>query len=224
MKSTVVTTSLTLSLGLAALIGCGSGSGNNGVGQDGMAGSGGSGGGLAGSGGSVTDASGVGGTGGSLPGGGPDSGMPTDSGTMNPPGGSIDECFANLPGPVGLQQVDSKASADGKIRLRLAFDTEDRGGIETAWALIRFAIEVNGVVTCVKDRQQLNYMVTHHNCLDKASVVAGSVRYDLVAPNFVATQISASMNGASAWGPTTVQTTTCTGAPNPKCLRGGPCQ
>ena len=141
------------------------------------------------------------------------------------PSGSLDDCFAGLPTPVGLQQIDTKASADGRVRLRVALDTEMNAGLGNGWELIRFGIIVDGVLTCVKDIPQLMYTPSHHNCLDTARVTAGAVRYDLNHPNFASTQISAFMGGAPAWGPTTVQTTSCTATtPTKACARGGPCQ
>lgn len=199
----------------------GGGTGGGGAGTGGKVGTGGSPGtgGNIGTGGSVgTGGSGGGGTGGEAGGtGGGAGGTGGNGGTM----GSIDQCFAGLPPRVGVQQIDSKASADGRVRLRMALDSEGFAGLQTPWQLIRFAIERDGVVTCVKDRSQLVYKSTHHNCLDTATVTAGSTKYELTRPNFVSAQISAS--GAAALGTTTVQTTTCTNSSG-QCQRGGPCQ
>jgi hypothetical protein len=223
----------------------GGASGSGGAGTGGASGSGGSGGNnVAGSGGgagSTPDASsgGQGGGAGSNPDGGtipiPDASPSTpdsdpgrdvarDSGGTNP-SGSLEDCFAGLPAPVGLQQIDTKASADGRVRLRMALDTENNAGLGNGWVLIRFGVIVDGVLTCVKDRAQLMYTPSHHNCLDTAQVTAGAVRYQMTHPNFASMQISALMGAAPLWGPTTLLTTTCTATtPNKMCARGGPCQ
>jgi hypothetical protein len=226
----------------------GGASGAGGAGTGGTSGTGGVGGsggrnvaGSGGEGGTTPDASsgGQGGGSGSNPDAGttptadgssgtPDSGrdLPKDGGGSSP-SGSLDDCFAGLPAAVGLQQVDTKASADGRVRLRIALDTENNAGLGNGWELIRFGIIVDGALTCVKDRAQLMgaYTASHHNCLDTAQVSAGGVRYQMNHPNFASTQISASMGAAPLWGPTTVQTTTCSAtSANKMCARGGPCQ
>jgi hypothetical protein len=235
--------------------GTGGSSGSGGAGTGGASGASGSGGasgagGIAGSGGNVAgsgggagtapDASsgGQGGGGSNLDGGTtpiPDASPSTpdsdpgrdvarDGGGTNP-SGSLEDCFAGLPAPVGLQQIDTKASADGRVRLRMALDTENNAGLGNGWVLIRFGVIVDGVLTCVKDRAQLMYTPSHHNCLDTAQVTAGAVRYQMTHPNFASMQISALMGAAPLWGPTTLLTTTCTATtPNKMCARGGPCQ
>jgi hypothetical protein len=194
---------------------------------------------VAGSGG----AGGSGGSGGGAPDGGkdapadrsadgtlPDAPAPDGAGAdrpadmTGPPASSLDECFAGLRPLVKSSQVATKASGDGKIRVRLALETGDRLGTSgtVPWDLIRFAIEASGATTCITEDAQLVYRGSLHNCNDKASATAGDVHYEMAAPDRMTTQISALMGSTVLWGPITLQNVTC--IPDGKCTSGGPCQ
>lgn len=98
---------------------------------------------------------------------------------------TLDSCFADLPSPVGAQMVATKQSSDNRVRIRIAIDDENRVGTAggTFWGFIRLAVEVDGDVTCIKDRASLNYTNTHHNCVDSATAISGSMTYSLTMPN-----------------------------------------
>jgi hypothetical protein len=139
---------------------------------------------------------------------------------------TLDACFADLPKAVGAQMVATKQSSDNRVRIRIALDTEDRMGTSGSygWGLIRLAVEVDGEVTCIKDRASLKYTGSHHNCSDKATATSGSTTYSLGAPDRSSTSITIAGSGA-ANGTWTVTDTTCSmaGSFTAECRSGGPC-
>jgi hypothetical protein len=196
--------------------GSGSGSGGSGNGGSDAGGSGSGGGGNAGSGGSVKD------------GGGLDAQLdgPSDA-RSDASQRSLDDCFAGLPRLGGTQNVDEKLSADGKVRMRVAIET-DPNSVGTSgtlpWVLMRFGLQKGGATVCVTDRSQLKYMGSHHNCTDKATATDGNVRYDIVAPDRPGTTVSAAIGATVQWGPIMLNPVTCTTtAASKQCSSGGPC-
>ena len=170
--------------GVGGLGGSGGGGSGGAGARGGAGGSGGTGGsgGVAGSGGVDVGNGGVGGSGAGGSGGTGGSGG-ADAGNATP-AKSLDECFATLPGPTiyGLQRVSSHASADGKVRFRLALDTMGFASTAgtTPWHMIRFALEAEGATVCLLDAAVMTaYTPTHHNCSDRASITADGVRYDI---------------------------------------------
>lgn len=141
---------------------------------------------------------------------------------------TLESCFAGLPAQIGIQMIASKSTADGRVRMRIALDTEDRSGTSgtLAWGLIRLAVEVDGVVACLTDRSALRYTLSHHNCSDTATGKAGTTTYALSAPDRATATLTIEGNGSST-GPYTLTDTACTmlwsaGAPI-TCRSGGPC-
>jgi hypothetical protein len=145
-----------------------------------------------------------------------------------PGSGTLDDCFQGLPAPVGAQMVATKATADGRIRVRIALDTEDRMGTSGTygWGLIRLGVEVDGVVTCIKDRANLKYTGSLHNCSDKATATSGTTTYSFAAPDRSPATLTIQSNGTSA-GPYTLSDTACTMRNSTgavlQCRSGGPC-
>jgi hypothetical protein len=165
--------------------------------------------------------------------GGPDSppdaplvsdGVTADSGST----GTFDSCFVGLPAQDGAQMIATKSTADGRVRMRIALDTEDRMGTSGSlgWGLIRLAVEVDGIVTCITDRSALSYTASHHNCNDTATGKSGTTTYALTAPDRSTVTLTIDRNGTPA-GPYTLTDTTCTMMWSPTvpltCRSGGPC-
>lgn len=142
--------------------------------------------------------------------------------------GTLESCFVGLPAQVGAQMIATKSTADGRVRMRIALDTEDRGGTSgtLAWGLIRLAVEVDGVVTCITDRSALHYSGSHHNCDDTATGKAGTTTYSLVAPDRATATLTIESNGSSA-GPYTLTDTACamwwSAGAQITCRSGAPC-
>jgi hypothetical protein len=152
-----------------------------------------------------------------------------DGNTMTP-AQWLDQCFAGLPAPVAVQNVDSKASADGRTHVRIALDTGDRIGTSGTypWEIVRFGLVRDGAGVCVTTPAGLMYKTTHHNCGDTATVTAGGVRYELTAPDRATTRVSAFMSmGAGStmlYGPVELTRTGCaSNRPGGACMSGGPC-
>lgn len=141
---------------------------------------------------------------------------------------TLESCFVGLPAQEGAQMIATKSTADGSVRMRIALDTEDRMGTSgtLGWGLIRLAIEVDGVVTCITDRSALAYTTSHHNCSDKATGKSGTTTYALTAPDRPTVTLTIDRNGTTA-GPYTLTDTTCTMMWSPgvpiTCRSGGPC-
>jgi hypothetical protein len=141
-----------------------------------------------------------------------------------PTTGTLDDCFKGLPAPVGWQMVATKSTADGKVRVRIALDTEDRMGTSGTygWGMIRLGVEVDGVVTCITNRANLGYQGSHHNCSDTASATSGTTTYSFVAPDRSPASLTINSNG-TIMGPYTLTDTECTYWGMPRCGSGGPC-
>jgi hypothetical protein len=120
--------------------------------------------------------------------------------------------------------VATKATADGRIRVRIALDTENRMGTSGTygWGLIRLGVEVDGVVTCIKDRANLGYGGSHHNCSDTASATSGTTTYSFVAPDRSPAALTIKSGGTTT-GPFTLTDTDCNYWGLPRCSSGGPC-
>jgi hypothetical protein len=231
--------------------GSGGSAGRGGSGAGGSAGKGGAGG-NAGTGGGGSGGSGVGGGGGSTGTGGaggttPDAGRDAAGGggaggSGGGTGGSfLDDCFKGLPAPAesAKQQIATKVSADGTIRMRIALDDGGRIGTSgtVGWKVIRFALEKTGeppicIPTFPSDLENPYKSITH-NCKDTLTVSSGQRRYELTWPDTGAEQsdtvISALTGATMNWGPIKLMTVTCTPLPPPKppaqttCRSGGPC-
>jgi hypothetical protein len=124
--------------------------------------------------------------------------------------------------------IATKSTADGRVRMRIALDTEDRMGTSGTygWYLIRLAVEVDGAVTCITDRSFLDYTGSHHNCSDTATATAGTTKYSITAPDRPTATLTIETDGATT-GPYTLSDTACTmywsaGAPI-TCRSGAPC-
>jgi hypothetical protein len=232
--------------------GAGGSGGRGGTGGGGGGGSGGSGGvgGSGGAGGS-SGVGGSGGTGGRADGGGdrPPPDAPGDRGSdrpppdgpvdTGPPARSLDECFQGLRAAVGRNQLSNKASADGKIKMRIAMD--DGGNPSTsgayAWRPMRLGLEIDGAILCFADETALRaaYKFTQlHNCRDVLTVASGGRRYEIISPDTrqlggaddrtVAT-LTAFMDNATVVGPVMLATVSCvTRIAGQACGSGGPCQ
>jgi hypothetical protein len=201
----------------------------------GTGGSGGSGG-RGGAGGS----GGAGGTGGrpadARPDRGPDGRRPdgpvADGGNA---GVGLDACFAGLRAGRGSFQLATKASADGKVRMRIALETGDRFGTSGsyAWEPIRLGLEVDGTNVCVTSEAELAaaYTGTRHNCGDALDITVDGRRYLIRNPDTRTgavgrdmTSVSVFMGTATVLGPTMLTTSSCTTKiTGMSCLSGGPC-
>jgi hypothetical protein len=136
---------------------------------------------------------------------------------------SLDDCFAGLPAPVGIQIVSNKSSADGRVHLRLALDTLGNMGLGYAWSLIRFGIEIDGTVTCIKDKTALKYTMSRHNCTDTASATSGTTRYDMGSPSDTMTSLQIFESGTQT-SSMTLTTSSCTRTGSTvACPPTGPC-
>jgi hypothetical protein len=178
----------------------------------------------------------------------PDAGLPRDTGlaadaapsadqgAMMMTGKSVDDCFVGLRALKGGTQDATRASADGKYRMRLALETADRGGTSGsyAWAAIRFALETPDGNVCVTDEAALAsaYVGSHHNCMDVLTVTSDGRTYVVRNPDSAAdyadktkwrrdATLTISTGGAMTAGPVTLSTTKCNSG---GCTSGGPCQ
>ena len=155
---------------------------------------------------------------------------PGADGAPGNPAVSLDACFADLRPLTRIWQIATKASADGKTRVRIALetppDTLSTPGT-VPWAFIRFGIEHENLQVCVTAPAQLVYKGTLHNCRDTATVTSGALRFELGAPDRETTQVSAFMGTTPLWGPIATTSTTCQGVSRivgVMCGSGGPCQ
>ncbi len=141
---------------------------------------------------------------------------------------TLESCFAGLPAQVGAQMIATKSTADGRVRMRIALDTEDRGGTSGTygWGLIRLAVEVDGVVSCMADRSALSYKPSHHNCNDTATGSSGTTTYAITAPDRPTATLTIESNGVTA-GPYTLDDTACamwwSAGAQITCRSGQPC-
>lgn len=137
-------------------------------------------------------------------------------------GVTLDSCFADLPAAVGTQLIATKRNSSGTIRIRILLDTENRMGLGYAWGLLRFGAEVNGRVTCITDRKQLNYIPSRHNCTDMASATAGTLRFNLDWPSVSPTRLNIFDGAVQTFGEM-VTDVSCTASGRPSCPSNGPC-
>jgi hypothetical protein len=191
--------------------------------------------------GGAGDSASVADTGGAQPdtGKSPDTAVSPDMG-MAMTGKSLDDCFTGLRALAGASQDTTRASADGKYKVRLALETADRGGTSgsSAWAAIRFAIETPEGTVCVSDESALAtaYMGTHHNCMDVLTVNAGGLRYVIRNPDTAVDytdptkyrregSLTIFMGATMVAGPITMQTVKCNKSSRAGgiCSSGGPC-
>lgn len=192
---------------------------DSGIPDSGTGAGGGPGGGGSGGGGSV------GGGGGGRAGGGAGDG---GGGGGSAGGGPLDECFAGLPGRVGTQMLATKKSADGRIRVRIALDTADRGGTSgtMGWGLVRLGVELDGAVSCITQPSQLSYVGSHHNCLDKAGATAGAMTFELEDPDDGSTSLTVRKDGTVVHESVVLTDESCSSSTpiGPQtCRSGGPC-
>ena len=104
-------------------------------------------------------------------------------------GKSLDECFAGLRTLGASFQVATRASSDGRYRMRLALETGMSGGTSgtLAWSAVRFGLEGPEGRVCVADEKALAaagvYAGSHHNCNDVLTVTAEGRRYVVQNPD-----------------------------------------
>jgi len=157
----------------------------------------------------------------------PDLPIGTDSTLDESSAGTLESCFVGLPAQVGVQMIATKSTADRRVRVRIALDTEDRMGTSGTygWGIVRVAVEVDGVVTCITDRGALRYTGSHHNCSDTATVTSGTTTYSFAAPDRPTATLTID-DGASV-GSYTLTDTTCSMSWSPgvpvTCRSGGSC-
>jgi hypothetical protein len=192
--------------------GAGGGGGSGGGGTGGGAGGGGSGGGAGGSGGRADAAV-------DAPGGGTGDAPPSTS-------AGLDECFMGLrPLEGGVNQsgtqIVTKVSADGRFRMRMAIETGRRASTPGTypWEMIRFALELDTTRVCIT-APGTAYRTSLHNCNDTATIVSGGVTYTFTKPDKPTTTVTATMGGATIYGPTPLTNMSCVPA---ACRTGGPC-
>ena len=171
---------------------------------------------------------------------------PSDTGKAGPDlgmamtGKTIDECFAGLRPLVGAFQDATHASADGKYLMRLALETDGRGGTSGsyAWAAVRVALQSPEGSLCLTDEAALAslYKGSHHNCMDSLTITSGNTRYDLANPDSAADygnktvyrrQASLIVTRDGVRTPTVaLPTTKCNTSDRSDgaCFSGGPCQ
>jgi hypothetical protein len=137
-------------------------------------------------------------------------------------GVALDECFVGLrPLEGGGTQIVTKASADGRFRMRMAIETGRRGSTPGTfpWAMVRFGLELDSTRVCITDPGDA-YRTSHHNCNDSATITAAGVTYTFTKPDKPTTQVTATMGGTTIYGPIPLTNTTCIPA---ACRTGGPC-
>jgi hypothetical protein len=222
-------TSALLALLAAASVGCSSGGPVAGTGGAGGGAGAGSGGGGGNGGGGKPGSGGATGSGGSTDAGGD---LATDQASDGSGGGgpTLDACFAGLRAAVGSSQIGNKASADGKIRIRLALEDQGRVGTSGSkpWSAYRFAIETPDGNVCVKEEAALAqaYKGTLHNCMDTFDVTVAGRRFLIAYPDTdplrPKSQLKIFMGATMTAGPITLDNGTCTAGVGP-CRSGGPC-
>jgi hypothetical protein len=135
----------------------------------------------------------------------------------------LDACFENLPASVGLQILANKGSDDGTTQVRLALDTMGKVGLAYPWTMVRLGIVIEGAVTCVTEKSDLTYTVTHHNCNDGASASAGATRFELVRPGDTASELRI-YDGSTLVRSIPLTTESCVRSDGPgACPQVGPC-
>jgi hypothetical protein len=156
----------------------------------------------------------------------------TDGGATT--GKTLDECFAGLRTLAGSLQVATRASTDGRYRMRLALETGDRGGTSGsyAWEAIRFGIEGPEGRVCVDEAALAGaYKGSHHNCSDVLTVTAEGRRYVVQNPDSARdytdtskwrrlARLTVSTGSTMTAGPIELATVSCDRG---SCTSGGPC-
>jgi hypothetical protein len=218
--------------------GGGPGAGSGGAGGAGATGSGGNqgaggAGGATGSGGNPGSGGSGGAAGATGTGGQADAGVDLTADRVDdvgPGGPTVDACFAGLRAAVGSFQIGTKASADGKYRVRLALETGNRFGTSGSqpWAAFRFAIETPDGNLCVKEEPALAqaYKGTLHNCGDTFELTVAGRRYLIAYPDTDPSRPQSSlkifMGTTMVAGPIGLANGACM-AGVAQCRSGGPC-
>jgi hypothetical protein len=158
------------------------------------------------------------------------------------PGTSVDDCFVGLRALKGAFQDATRASADGRYRMRLALETADRGGTSGtfAWAPVRVALQTPEGSLCLSDEASLAgagvYMGSHHNCMDRLTVGYGATKYVVLRPDSAVDYVDKTKWRREAslgitredvvFPPVTLQTVSCnkSSRSDGACTSGGPCQ
>jgi hypothetical protein len=170
----------------------------------------------------------------------PDTGMsaPAPDAGMAGTGVTLDQCFAGLRPLQGSAQIATRASADGKYRMRLALETADRGGTSGSygWAAIRVGITGPEGNVCIDEADLAKaYVGSHHNCADVLTVTADGRRYVVSNPDTTVSYADKTkwdrlahltvFSGATMTaGPIELPTVACDkGGSDGLCRSGGPC-
>jgi hypothetical protein len=152
-----------------------------------------------------------------------DLGAPRDVATDQAWADLLDACFVGLPAPVGLQVLANKGSEDGTTQVRLALDTMGKVGLAYPWTMVRLGIVIEGALTCVTEKSDLTYTVTHHNCSDGATASAGTTRFELVRPADIASELRI-YDGGTLVRAIPLTTASCVRSDGPgACPSVGPC-
>lgn len=135
----------------------------------------------------------------------------------------LDACFEGLPAPVGLQELAQKSSSDGSTHVRIALDTMGKTGLAYPWTMVRLGVVMGEAVICVTEKRDLTYTVTHHNCSDVASAVAGVTRFDLIKPGDLLSELRI-FSGSTLVDSISITTESCIRSDGPgACPLVGPC-
>jgi hypothetical protein len=135
----------------------------------------------------------------------------------------LDACFEGLPAPVGLQVSAQKSSSDGATHVRMALDTMGKTGLAYPWSMVRLGVVMGEAVICVTEKRDLTYTVTHHNCSDVASAVAGATRFEIVSPGDSSTELRI-FSGSTLVDTISLTTESCIRSDGPgACPLIGPC-
>jgi hypothetical protein len=137
-----------------------------------------------------------------------------------PPAAGLDECFRSIPAPSGYQELQTKISVDGQVRVRILLDTFDYFGTSgtKGFQLVRFGVQRAGEAgVCITDRSALTYKITHHNYEDVATATAGGVTYLTnlkltYGPPIARTEDISGTGGPKPFGPVKLRDVACHGA------------
>jgi len=124
--------------------------------------------------------------------------------------------------------IATKRSADGRLRVRLALDTQDLFGTTGTmpWRLVRLGVEVDGAVSCITEPAQLTYVGSHHNCSDKASATSGRWSFELRGPDRSTALLTVREDGTVVHDTVELTDESCSSTTpiGPEtCRSGGPC-
>jgi hypothetical protein len=156
-------------------------------------------------------------------------------------GKTLEECFAGLRPLVGASQIATRASADGKYRMRLALETADRSGTSgsVGYLPVRLGLETPEGRHCLTDESILKstYKGSHHNCNDVLTVEAAGRRYVIQNPDSAIeytdqtkwrrlARLTVFSGATMTAGPIEMPTVSCdrSSFADGKCRSGGPCQ